>query len=310
MTHEQEKIRNAVDDTLAELTADPFLAGRVLAAERRKPSHLRIALVLAAVIVAGMAALAVAGGNRNVNWLGEPAPTERVTNAVYELSPEEQVRVQREFEIAEAYLQAADEPEQITFTWPELNRGASTQIILYADDMAHFAEVMAGAPYMPVPQRIPEGYEFVRGTVHYGQKPDTEMQLISDETTEDGLTVKRYRADKNDIFVTFYMLQFRCGEELLGIGATLSREHDPAEYAIPAEDGGKVLVLSTQQYDHTVFTERNDRNILWILDSMEQEMPYRDPGAESGIGVYKSIIVSAEHAKFGAEPLAAIFGIR
>ena len=312
MTREQEKIRKAVDDTLSGLTADPYLAGRVLANERRKPRRLRIAPVLAAVLIMAMAALAAASGNRLVNWMGEPAPTEPAGHETYIFSPEEEVRLQRETDIAQAYLQAADEPEQITFTWKGIGRGASTQIILYADDMEHFAQIMTSAPYMPVPQQIPEGYEFVRGSVQYEQKPDTEMQLISSETTEDGLEVNRYRADKADIFVKFYSLLFQRGEEILSIGVTLRRECDPAEYTIPTEDGGEVLVLPAGQYDHAVFTERSDHNmnILWILDTLDQEIPYRDLGTESGIGVYKSIIVWVDRSMLDAETLAAIFGIR
>ena len=312
MMNEQKRVQKAVDDTLAGLTADEHLAARVLAMEDSRPKQrLRLAVrVMVLAVLLSMAALAAAGGSRFVNWLGEPSPTEEVVSISGEVEPDRVARILKEDEIANAYFSKADEPLRIRVTWPDAGEtgwsGATTQFKLNVRDMVHFAQVMADAPYLPVPQWIPEGYEFAGGVILYAYHPGGEMQHVATEVTDDGLTVDLFRAaGEGQIFPYMYVLKFHCGEKTLGVTASLAGSRDPVSDRLVLDDG-RVQVFTVSPYENALFIEREDWHDLYLRRVLETEMPYYETWSYE-IRAYQEVIVMAEHPDMDAETFLRIF---
>ena len=219
MTEQQEKARfkQAIDHTLSGLTGDPFLYQRVAAnAEKGAKSmkyHFPKGLVIALIVLLCMGTVAVAAGlyGGTINWEGEIIYDELQTQSPHP-SPTPQPPEDELVQVDEAHEEALRLAEN--YAYEEALR-TDSKFILYErmtdgrwkpeseielsiepTSEAEFEAMLADAPWLPLPNYIPEGYAFERADVYYTCASDGEWELVKSETINDRIRVEWYKPSK------------------------------------------------------------------------------------------------------------------
>ena len=286
MTEQQEKakFKQAIDHTLSDIQGDAFLAQRVLARAEKgaKPVkyHIPKALVIAliALLCVGTAVAAgVYGGT--VNWLGEVVPDESVPAVMPTMAPamestnidfNEDVLGQlvKEGTKLMVYRQAEDGTRL-----PEL----STRMMREADSEEAFFALLADNTELPLPNFIPEGYEFVRGEVYYQCRNEGEWKQVEQRVLDGGFMAEWYTLDEADEVIDAYYLFYRESQEdyhYLSVNASLSEGRDVTEQVFSFLPGQTPSVVQVAGMDYALAITAENRCSLSMLRALDQPVAY------------------------------------
>lgn len=215
---EKAKFRQAIDQTLVSLEGDPFLYQRVTALAEKtvaKAEHMvRKVVVIALIAILCMATMAVASSvyGGAISWTGEVIGVEDA-DAVEGLTRKEnapkldslEVRLD---ELADLYQQDGEALEITASRYGRVVSGRNNSVSRTVDTMDAFIALMSEEK-LPIPEFIPDGYEFSRAYIEYRCRAEGEWLLIEKMEMEDEIVVERYRAEEEDLFVSSYGLYIR-----------------------------------------------------------------------------------------------------
>lgn len=191
-----------------------------------RPNKFRTALVLAAIVTVLSFTVALAAGlSGYVNYNGEsvdahgnPLPTPMPTI----LPTEDKSATQRDLDnLAQAILNIspADQLTHVSYTHNGASSGFTRTPAIHVDTLEElFALFPAELPTI----KIPEGFAANGGSAYLLCDCDSSYELVSEETTDDGLTIRRWAipegeekaehlsfilrdAEENDISVSIYL---------------------------------------------------------------------------------------------------------
>ncbi len=213
-----------------------------------RPNKFRTALVLAAIVTVLSFTVALAAGlSGYVNIQGE-----RV-----EMPP--MVMVQPTAE--PPHLTATEEPEPDYFTLTdtikrnapeeylvetiyvedESTYGSSRNIRILVDTYEELAQLVGDDSLM---LRMPESYEFLPATVTLSCPADSALELVSEETTPEGITVRMYRIPEGKAVVSSYGYNIRNKDGArLFIQMDLSMSQATSLYHINEKDVAETISL-------------------------------------------------------------------
>lgn len=219
MTEQQQKIgfKQAIDHTLSGIQGDPFLAQRVLAraekGEKTMKYHIPKAAVVALIALLCMGTAAVAAGlyGGTINWEGEiiydvqqtqspyPSPTPQPPEgelAQVDEAHEEALEIAADYAYEEAVRTGSKYILYEQMTDGRWKPESEIELSIETTSAAEFEAMMADAPWLPLPNYIPEGYAFERADVYYTCAGDGQWELLKSETINDRIRVEWYKPSK------------------------------------------------------------------------------------------------------------------
>lgn len=267
-------VKHAVDHRLSGLDENPFLAQRIIASEKGfqpvKKRKLSLSLLVALVLILSMLTVALAAEylQRSVNWFGESVPDEyNASVSVNPTPPPQPIDGARDPETVfmitqHAFATAADRELILVVEngTDGMISGSSNSQMASIHSIDELQAILNNVDYIPIANNIPDGYEFVEGTVYYSCKPDGEYILDSNEEITEGIVIQRYHVNEEDSFIKGYSVVLRNSPEdyhYLSIFVSLEPSFDLNEYSFGVNEDQDVQVVSVNGYD----------NALSIIDS-------------------------------------------
>jgi len=316
----QERLKNAIDNTLSGLPENPFLYQRIEAVNQEGENDLnkrfipKTVIVMAAIILITLTTALASGLFGNVNWFGEvipdqyqgqtlephttptPHPDDGPTVSLFDLTQE--ILLKR----AEGELVYAQ--EEHSGSWMGMTKDIQS--------MAEFHAAMKNTEVLPLPVAIPEGYEFVEGTIWYDCKADGQYQLLSTETPAEGLIVKRYTVDEGMKLVRSYDLLFRRNDDAhdyLSIYAALEYATDPLEHSFGLNPDQDSRVVSVEGMDNALAIFSDSHTSLSMRRVLETPVLFLEfqPDDHHVIDTYAEVHVSIHARQIPVDALCSIF---
>ena len=219
MTEQQHKVRfkQAIDHTLSGIQGDPFLAQRLLARAEKgaKPMkyHIPKTIVIALIALLCMGTVALAAGlyGGSINWEGEIIYDELQTQSPYP-SPTPQPPEGELVQVDEAHEEALRIVENYAYQeavcmgskyiiYEQMEDGrwkpeSEIDLSVETTSETEFKAMMDDAPWLPLPNYIPEGYVFERADVYYTCAIDGEWERVKSETINNCIQVEWYKPSK------------------------------------------------------------------------------------------------------------------
>lgn len=260
-------VKQAVDHRLSGLDENPFLAQRIIASEKgiqpMKKYKLSLALLMALILILSMLTVALAAEylHRSVNWFGKSIHDEYNTSVNPTPTPQPIVGAQDPetvFMITQQVFDTAADRELILVVengTDSMISGSSNSQMVSIHSMDELEAILNNADYIPLANYIPDGYEFVEGTVYYSCKPDGEYILDSKEEIAEGIVVQRYHVDEEDSFIKGYSVVLRNSPEdyhYLSIFVSLEPSFDLNEYSFGVNEDQDFQVVSVNGYDNAL----------------------------------------------------------
>ena len=282
MTEQQEKarFRQAIDHTLLDIQGDAFLAQRVLARAEKgaKPMkyHIPKTIVIALIALLCMGTVALAAGlyGGTVNWLGEVVPDEQ-----YVVEGE---RSELAVQIDAWAEQLSREGELLQITAREDGRivgQLTTDIMFSVQDMDSFMALMDGEAYIPVPRFLPDGYEFVTGSVRFTCRGGGRWQMTERTTLADGVVAERYQVEETERLVCGYSLYFlnEADDTHLAVIVKLTTKQDDTTPVIGFDESpGRVKALEVPGMQNAILQEAEGYRLLAMKKEMAEAVLIRD----------------------------------
>ncbi len=289
------RIHRAIDKTLSGLPEDPFLPQRIAARAAQSGKGVRMRnhkwmIVLAVVIVMSLtAAVASEMFSGTVDWDGNLTPDAPLPTAAPTMVPEGTEEEEIERGKQQVDFERANEPAAgQAAVWYDLtmrdtpNGGSS--LFRSAADMQQFESMMTEAEGFAIPVSIPEGYEFQRGLVYYGCKPEGEFQLVKTVDSDDGFRVEFYELDDKDAVIRGYDLQFLKKTdvydpanpetwEMISIYAFLANDMEEAELYV--RNSTSVSTVTVPGMEKAVYVQGMDYNTLDMYGLLPQPVTVR-----------------------------------
>ena len=322
MTEQQirDRMKSAIDHTLSGLPNNSFLNQRVQACTQEGDKKLNKRLfsksfvLLTAVVLITLTTALASGLFGNVNWFGEivaddslgqtlephPTPSPQL-NDVPDVSL---------FDLTQEILLNRAEGELV---YAQEEHGGSwagmTKIIR---SMAEFNAAMKNAEALPLPADIPEGYEFVEGTLWYDCKEDGQYHLLSTEMPAEGLTVKRYTVDDDMKLIRSYDLLFRRNDDAydyLSVYATLEYATDPAEHSFGLNPDQESRVISVEGMDNALAIFSDSHTSVSMRRVLAAPVAFLDfqPDGHHVVDTYAEVHVSIHARQIPVDTLCGIF---
>jgi len=271
-------------------------------------------IVMAAIILITLTTALASGLFGNVNWLGEvvpdeyqgftheprPTPTHQPddgpTVSLFELTQE--IILNR----AEGELVYAQ--EENSGSWMGMTKGIHS--------MTEFHAAMKNAEALPLPVTIPEGYEFIEGTIWYDCAADGQYRLLSIETPVEGLTVKRYTVDKGMELVRSYDLLFRRNNDAhdyLSIYAALEYATNPLEHSFGLNPDQESQAVRVKGMDNALAIFSDSHTSVSMRRVLEAPVPFLDfqPDDHHVVDTYAEVHVSIHARQIPVDTLCSIF---
>ena len=288
MTEQEQKarFRQAVDRTLSGLEGNPYLFQRVAAHVEKGANHMKhhfpkgVLIALIVLLCMGTAALA-AGGllGGTVNWLGDIIPDENVPSALPTVAPAMTAEV---VDFNEDMLEQLSKEGTMLMVWQQLPDGTempevSTRMVRKAETEAGFLTLMAGNEELPLPDFIPEGYEFVRGEVYYQCRADGKWQLADQCVLAGGYVAEWYTLDKADEIIDSYYLFYRESpddDHYLSVSASLTPRQDVKEHTFGYLAGMTPSVVQVPGMDYAMAITSDTACSLRMLRDMQQPVDF------------------------------------
>ncbi len=221
---EKQRFKRAIDHTLSGMTGDPFLYQRVMTKAEKGDMKVKYAIpkgvVIALIVVLcmGTAAMAASVYGGTTNWNGDIIYDEQPEIAHPTMEPEMlRADIERSIRILDWVMELENDGELLAIYEMredgEYYPSTSNSLQRTATNMATFQELLKGAEYLPLPNFIPDGYEFVEGTVRYTCREGGEWRLANQMALEEGVRAEWYHLDAEDAVINGYELLFRTSPE-------------------------------------------------------------------------------------------------
>lgn len=276
MTQQQEKacFKQAVDRTLSGIEGDPFLAQKVLAraekGEKPVKYHIPKKVVFALIALLCMGTVAVAAGlyGGTINWEGEiiydelqtqsphPSPTpqppegeivqedeahEEALRLAENYAYEEAVRMGSKFIVYENLPDGRFKPE------------SEIELSIETTSETEFEAMLADAPWLPLPNYIPEGYSFERADVYYTCASGGEWELVKSETINDRIRVEWYKPSKP--VAIRYDLFYRASEadyHYINFFVDLNLKYEPGSATFGFSEGMTAQIVTVPGMENAI----------------------------------------------------------
>ena len=322
MTEQQirNQMKSAIDHTLSGLPNNSFLEQRVQACMQEGDRNLnkrmfsKSFVILTAIILITLTTALASGLFGNVNWFGEVIPDEYPGHT---LEPHPTPTPQQDdmptvslFELTDEILRTRAEGELVYAQ--EEQSGSWIGMTKSIHSMEDFYAVMKNTEAFPLPVTLPDGYEFVEGTIWFDCKPDGQYQLISTETPAEGLTVKRYTVDEGMELIRCYDLIFRRNDDAhdyLSIYATLEYATDPLEHSFGLNPDQESRVVNVEGMDNTLAIFSDNHTSVSMRRVLETPILFLDfqPDNNHTIDTYAEMHVSIHARQIPVDALCNIF---
>ncbi len=259
------KFKQAIDHTLSGLQGDPFLYQRVSAhaekGEKRMKYKFPKGVLIALIVILCMGTVAVAAGvyGGTTNWNGDIIFDERPEIAYPTMPPEMlEEEIDRSVRISDWVRELENDGELLIIYEMqdgEIYSSTSNSLKRTAKDMEVFKELLDGVEYLPLPNFIPDGYEFVQGEVRYTCREGGEWRLANQMELEKGVKAEWYQLDAADAIVRGYDVLFRSSPEdyhYLNIFVTMFELQDVNDQSFGFIEGQTVKVVDVQGMDNAL----------------------------------------------------------
>ena len=322
MTENQirERLKKAIDHSLSGLPENAFLYQPVVLSAQEGENNLnkrfipKTVIIMAAVILITLTTALASGLFGNVNWFGEVIPDVHGGQTVApHATPTPQPNATpavSHFELTEEILQNRAEGEMIyakekhSSSWAGMTKAIRS--------MEEFHASMRDAEFLPLPVAIPQGYEFVEGTIWYDCKADGQYHLLSTETPAEGLTIKRYSVDEGMKLIRSYDLLFRRNDDAhdyLSIYAGLEYATDPQEHTFGLNPDQKSRTLSVEGMDNALAIFSDSHTTVSMRRVLAAPVQFLDfqPDDHHVVNTYAEVHVSIHARQIPVEALSGIF---
>jgi len=257
-------------------------------------------------------------GGFGVNWQGEQTdPTGTVFStpepAAEGTQPEQDPAwAEKMEEKSRELFDSLDANEMAVITYED-EETAATEIIgmhqEFYEAEAFFAELDT-APDLPKPKQIPDGYAFLSGEIRYECSGEGEYELDSQETTADGITVRRNHAEEETRFISAYSVWYAPEDRssmdesfmnrIFMISAEMApkTEEDSMAYAFPGTTD--VSATEVTGMDAALMADHGTSRSLFMRKIMADPVAYKRIDGSAG---YSDQVYEEYHIQINSEIL-------
>lgn len=239
-------------------------------------------LVIALIVILCMGTVAVAAGvyGGTTNWNGDVIYDEQPEIAHPTMEPEMlEEEIERSMRISDWIAEMEDDGELLVIYEMqedgEFYPTTSNSLKRTAKDMEGLKELLKSAEYLPLPQFIPDGYEFVEGKVRYTCREGGEWRLANQMELELGVKVERYQLDAKDAVINGYELLFRSSPEdyhYLSIFVTMSELQDVNDQSFGFLEDQAVQIVDVLGMDNALAITSDHACTLSMRRVLEEPM--------------------------------------
>lgn len=241
----------------------------------RTRSKMKIALVVAALVVMTMGAAVATEIANYVNWDGERVDYEE---------PEYGTRMEAETNpirdaIVEELKRSKKLEENLLIEYPGYaeKTGHHTGVA----SLEELQELAAGQTLLPVPISVPEGFTLAASHVFFVPAKGAKYEYLGSETYNAGVRVKRYACDPDDLLFAQYFLYFRDAEgEHLNFYASLYWEQ---AHPLLETEGGEVTIVSVPGMEQAVCIETEERVTVYMRTPLPEPVEREPVTIGSGV---------------------------
>lgn len=211
-----------------------------------RPNKFRTALVLAAIVTVLSFTVALAAGLSGfINIKGEIVDMPDMMMAKPTAKPPHVTATEEPdyFTLTDGILRSAPEEYLVrtTYVEGETTHGSGRPIRITVETYEQLAQLVGDDSLL---LRIPEGFEFCPGYVTLSCPEDSAYELVSEETTPEGITVSMYRIPEGKAVVSSYGYNIRSADgNVLGIQMDLSMREAVSLYHVNEEDTAETISL-------------------------------------------------------------------
>lgn len=322
MNEQQEKaaFRTAIDHTLTSLKGDPFLYQRVTAQAEKGEKAMKMkwmkAAVIALIAALCMGTVALAGGllGGTTNWLGDVVPDEEVPAALPTMAPE---MAPDYVELNEEALDQLSEEGTVLLVTRKMPDGTllpevSTRMLRTAKSMDEFLALLGENEELPLPNFVPEGYEFVRAEVYYDCRDGGAWKLADRKELDGGFIAEKYALDKEDEIISGYYLMYRDSPEdyhYLSVHARLTERQNVHEQTFGFLAGQNAAKVQVSGMDYALAITSDQMCNLSMLRDMKHPTAYLrlvEPEWQES-GLFEQLDVSVHAPQLDVETLIRMF---
>ena len=276
-----ENFRASMDRVLSGSKADPFLASRIIAAEKGEPkmkkASVSIALVLLILIILATVAYAASKMSHSVNWKGETINEypDTTDEEFAEFKAKAGMSMNEAFQIAGNL--AAEVPDSyvvsVTYDLPggQISGGYHPKRKRFTS-LEEFKEYMMDYDYLTLPAWFPENMTGFNAEVHMDMSPVLHRNDIEIEEYQDGPAhYSRYTFDDSLSVVTGYRIEFYIG---LGNVWVESYVYNESKYSEPGNSLGEkyvVRVVRVKGMEDSLLTSTLDNKVISL--EMHHKLP-------------------------------------
>lgn len=276
-----DSFRSAMDRVLSGSKADPFLASRIIAAEKGEPkmkkASVSIALVLLILIILATVAYAASKMSHSVNWKGETINEypDTTDEEFAEFKAKAGMSMNEAFQIAGNL--AAEVPDSyvvsVTYDLPggQISGGYHPKRKRFTS-LEEFKEYMMDYDYLTLPAWFPENMTGFNAEVHMDMSPVLHRNDIEIEEYQDGPAhYSRYTFDDSLSVVTGYRIEFYIG---LGNVWVESYVYNESKYSEPGNSLGEkdvVRVVNVKGMEDSLLTSTLDNKVISL--EMHHKLP-------------------------------------
>lgn len=226
-------------------------------------NKMKIALVLAALVVMTMGAAVATEIVKYVNWDGKPVDYEP---PVYE-SLEADADPIRD-PIADELIRNKKLEEILMIFYPgQVNIAKSESHHTSVSSLEELKQLAGEQTLLPIPDSVPEGFTLTNSSVHYTRKKGTTYQYLGEERYEAGVRAKRYTCDPDDLWMVQYFLFFRDPNgEHLNLSASLTYREEQYLKA----DAIEVKSLQVLEMEKAVLIDRGERKFVYARKRLQE----------------------------------------
>ncbi len=279
-----------------------------------RPNKFRTALILiAALLVLSFTVALAAGFSGYVNFQGEPVdnlpmvqptpmPTEGPAPAA--LSDEAFTEItNREVNTAWEYL--------VTISYEDEDgggKGSTRGVSITAGSMEELVVMLGGAMELP---RIPEGYFFRFGSVHFSCDDDSSYELVHEEFTPEGVCIRHYAIPEGEAVPTEYSLSLEnAAGDIIYCWAALGFSNSQHHFGVSEED--TIQTPAVPGMDDALLISRPDSTRLSLRRTLDEPIPLWSiwPSAWERwpIDTYETLEINVDSDTVPADVLLSMFG--
>ena len=260
----------------------------------------------------------IQNGGFGVNWQGEQTdPTGTVFStpepAAEGTQPEQEPAwAEKMEEKSRELFDSASANETFVITYED-EETTATEIIgmhqEFYEAEAFFAELNAASD-LPKPQHIPDGDAFLSGEIQYDCRADGEYELDSQETTANGITVRRNHAEEGTRFISSYSVWYAPEDRssmdesfmnrIFMISAEMApkAEKDSLAYAFPGTTD--VSATEVTGMDAALMADHGTSRSLFMRKIMADPVAYKRIDGSAG---YSDQVYEEYHIQINSEIL-------